>query len=178
MTGRGQSELVLALYPYARGVSFALFATPLSPVDWGIKGLRHRQKKRSRLEIAKNLIDRFQPEVIVLPRRGARPDARLRQIDRMGARIATYATAQVIDCHRFTRADIRACFRAAGAVTRLEIASVIAAHVPAFEHCVPTPRKIWQQEDQRLGLFDAVSLVMTYFCSSSAGCRDELRKAA
>jgi hypothetical protein len=172
MTAPEPSELVLAIYPFARGIAFALFEGPLSPVDWGIKRVRGKRKRMEAFDLAKELIERSQPDVVILQAHRSNRSLHARRVGRLDAMIATYAAGQAIDCHRYARTDIRLCFQHSGAVTRYEIAQAIAGHVTAFSHRVPPVRKLWQSEDERMGLFDAASLVMTYFSSLPA------RKAA
>jgi hypothetical protein len=77
--------------------------------------------------------------------------------------IVSYAHGQSIEVHRYSRRDIRDTFRDVGARSRYEIAQAIAAEVHAFRHRVPPRRKAWKAEDERMKLFEAVSLVMTYY---------------
>ena len=54
-----------------------------------------------------------------------------------------------------------------GAVTRYEIAQAVASQVHAFAHRLPPVRRLWDHEDSRMYLFDAASLAMTCYASSS-----------
>ena len=47
--------------------------------------------------------------------------------------------------------------------TKDEIARAIAKLLPEFAARVPPMRKLWMSEDYRMGLFDALSLVFTYY---------------
>jgi hypothetical protein len=174
MTSREPSELVLGIYPFCRGLAFALFEGPLSPIDWAVKDIRSDRRNALVLEATKELIERYQPDVLVLQAHRTKGGMRGQRIRRLDQMIATYAAGQAIECHRYTREEIRTCFRAAGAVTRYEIAQAIAAHVPALSHRLPPMKKLWQSEDRRMGLFDAASLVMTYFCNANACSSDAL----
>jgi hypothetical protein len=174
MTARQPTELVLALYPCSRGLAFVLFEGPLSPIDWSLKNARGRDRNGSIMEATKVLIDRCQPDVVVLPRHRSKPNRRMRPMHRLEQRIATYAASQAIECHHYSREEIRMCFRDSGAITRYEIAQTIAAHVPALSHRLPPMKKLWQSEDGRMDLFDAASLVMTHFCHTNGFPRAEL----
>lgn len=165
MSERQSSELVLALYPSARGLAFVIFEGPLSPIDWGVKAVRGRHDRITVLfEMAKSLIERYQPEIVVLQghRKGNRRADHARRLEQM---ILTCAAGQNAEAHRYTREDVRNCFRQSGAITRYEIAHAIAAHIPALSHRLPPMKKLWQSEDGRMGLFDAASLALTYFLS-------------
>ena len=164
MSGARERDLVLAVYPFTRGIAFTLFEGPLSPIDWGVKDVRGSRKNAASLEVTKQLIERLQPDILVLldlSRTSGRRSERIRRLQRL---IEIHGLAQAIEVHRFTREDIRKCFKGAGAATRYEIAQTIASHVHALGHRLPPVRKIWKSEDARMGLFDAASLVMTFFC--------------
>jgi hypothetical protein len=161
-----QRELVLSVYPFTRGFAFALFEAPLSPIDWGVKDIRGHDKNARSLEAVKQLIERAQPDILALEDCRGPYDRRSLRIARLQRLIKGYAEGQAVDVHAFTRKDIRQCFKASGAVTRYEIAQAIAAQVHAFGHRLPPVRKIWKSEDARMSLFDAASLVMTFYCGA------------
>lgn len=163
MSRRTGSEFVLGIALSTRGIAFTLFEAPLSPVDWGVHDLTRRGTNERCLELAERLIGRLQPEVVVLedcadPR--SRKSARIHRLHQL---IENYCCGNSIDVRRFSRTQIRACFHAVGAVTRHEIARAIAGQIHAFGHRVPPARRVWTGESPRMNLFDAASLVMTYY---------------
>ena len=165
MTVPETTELVLAICPFSRGLAYVLFEGPLSLIDWAVKDLRADGRTTLSLQVTKSLIERYQPDVIILHARRAKTARRAATARRIEQMIAAYASGQALDCHRYSREQIRRCFQASGARTRFEIAQVIAAHIPALSHRLPPKKKLWQSEDRRMGLFDAASLVMTYYCN-------------
>lgn len=165
MSGPRHTELVLALYPFARGIAFTFFEAPLSPIDWGIKEVRGPERTARALEVAKSLIDRLQPDSLVLADPTDQIGKRSERVKRVEKLIVNYAIGQSVDVHRYSRTDIRACFRGVGARTRYEIAQAIAAQIHAFGLKLPPVRKIWKREDERMSLFDAASLAMTHYCA-------------
>jgi hypothetical protein len=175
MTGARRSELVLAVYPFTRGFAFTLFEGPLSPIDWGVKDIRGRQKNALALDAAKQLIEHLQPDIVVLQDSSGSHGRRSERIHRLHRLIASHAEGQAIEVHRYSRKDIRKCFKETGAVTRYEIAQAIASQIHALGHRLPPVRKIWKSEDARMGLFDAASLVMTFYCQG--GERSEAASA-
>ncbi len=154
---------VLAIHPFSRGLAFALFEAPLSPIDWGVKDIRGKEKNARSLEVAKQLIEQHQPDVLVLEDCASPYNRRARRIHRLQLLIANYATGQATEVHSYTRSNIRECFKAVGAATRYEIAQAIASQITAFGHRLPPLRKLWMSEDVRMGLFDAVSFIMTFY---------------
>jgi hypothetical protein len=163
MSRAESKRLVLALHPFTRGLAFALFEAPLSPIDWSIKDVRGKQKNARMLEAAKKLIEQHQPDVLVLEECVGPHTRRGGDVRRLLKLIANHGVGQSIEVHTYARASIRECFRAVGATTRYEIAQAIASQIAAFGHQLPPLRKLWMSEDVRMGLFDAVSLVMTFY---------------
>ena len=168
MTQNTHPSFVLALYPTSHGFSFVLFEGPDAPFDWGVKEVREKRKNPKVLDDVKALIELYHPEVLVMEdtdKGKIRRAARIRRLYRM---LRHLASIEEIDVHRFTRADIRACFASVGAVTKYEIAKAIATQIPAFAHRLPRVRKLWMSEDPRQGLFDAAALGLTYYANTKA----------
>jgi len=153
------SEMVLALYPTNRGVGFILMRGPLSPVDWGTRGARGKQKNARCLEKVMALIDAHQPDAIVLEDPTAPGSSRSPRIKRLTRGIATLADSRAIDVHVYPRSRVKECFEKFGARTRHEIAMVITA----LERFVPRRRRVWEVEDPRMSIFNATALAVTYF---------------
>lgn len=175
MSGLRHRDLVLAVHPFTRGIAFTLFEGPLSPIDWGVKDIRGRQKNVASLEAIKRLIERLQPDILVLQDLAGPSERRSQRVRRLQRLIEIYAQAEALEVHRYTREDIRECFKEAGASTRYEIAQAIASQVHAFGHRLPPVRKIWKSEDARMGLFDAASLVMTFYCQGGENLPQDVR---
>lgn len=163
MTVAEPKELVLALYPFVRGLAFVFFEGPESPFEWGVKAIKEKDKNRKTLEVVQKLIDQYRPEVLVIEdtsERGSRRTSRIRKLYRMLAHIAD---AEYVDVSRCTKKEIQACFKPVGASTKYEIAKAIALQIPAFAHRMPRFRKPWMDEDPRQSFFDAAALGLTYY---------------
>jgi len=173
MTAVGEPESVLAIYPFHRGVAYTLFETPLSPLDWGVKRVRGDTKNALLFEAAQRLIDLHQPEVLVLEDSSDSIGRRSQRSHRLQMLIVGCAQARAIEVRALRKKDIRACFKQLGAVNRYEIAQVIGARVHAFERHVPPVRRLWMREDERIGLFGAASLAMTFYHHYGQGFMSE-----
>jgi hypothetical protein len=163
MNSRRRYNLVLAVYPNARGFAFALFEAPLAPVDWGVVEVRGENKNRECIQRISSMFGEYQPEALVLQDMSGREARRARRIRDLNEAIATLAETQGISIFAYSRAQVLKCFEDLGSPTRHRIAEVIAKHVPAFERYLPPVRKIWKSEDSRMGLFDAAALILTFF---------------
>lgn len=164
MTGRRlHDETVLTIVPTHKGLAYTFFEAPLSPIDWGLKHVRDKDKNARSLEIVGQLCRSLRPDTLVIedcPPGHCRRSPRIR---RLFALIVTYAATENLTLARYTRHTIRTTFSEAGAITRYEIAQAIASYVPALTHRMPRIRKLWQSEDIRFALFDAAALALTHY---------------
>src|SRR5450631_652508 len=163
MTDAHPQNLVLALYPFTKGVAFVFFEGPESPFEWGVKNIKKTHKNSKTLEAIKKLIDRYRPEVLVIEDTtdgGSRRTSRIRKLYRM---LVHFAEAEYVDLHRCSKTEVKTCFASVGAGTKYEIAKAIATQIPAFAHRIPRFRKPWMSEDPRQSLFDAAALGLTYY---------------
>ena len=111
------------------------------------------------------LLHLLQPSVVVLQDCEGKLSRCTNRIEKLINRISALARTKHIKVYRYSRADIRACFAYYGARTKDEIARAIAKLLPEFAARVPPMRKLWMSEDYRMGLFDALSLVFTYYAN-------------
>ena len=155
--------VVLAIYPMTRGVAFALMKSPLAPIDWGIKGINGRDKHGSCLEKAAVLIERHQPDAVVLEDPTSPRLIRARGIERLTRATESLARHEGIGVYRYPRSAVQDCFSQFGARTRYDIAAAIATRIPAFERFLPHRRKLWESEDPRMGIFRAAALALTHY---------------
>lgn len=156
-----RDDLILAFYPNARGFAYVIFEGPRSPVDWGIADVpRRKGRVDTYVRRLSTLIDRYRPEVLVLREArgiGLTPDMQ-----------ASYQAARALGRSRGlrtcaqSRSKIRQAFAHLKLPTRYAIAEGIVRDIPMFTPLMPPPRKIWNGEDRRMGLFDAASLALSY----------------
>ncbi len=164
MSNTKRHGLVLSIYATTGGFAYALFEGPLSPVDWGTRGARGKDKNVRCVESVAKLVEAHQPDVLVIEDCTALGSRRSLRIRRLYRSIEVWAGNQAIETHSYSRNLIREAFGKLGALTKREIAEVIARHIPAFDHRLPPVRRAWMSEDPRMGLFDAAALVMTFYC--------------
>jgi hypothetical protein len=162
-----RGETVLALYPTTRGLGFVVTRTPLSPIDWGTRMVKSRNKNVVCLRHVAALIDANQPDAIVMEDPTAPGSLRSNRIRRLVRSIASLAETQTIDVHVFPRSRVMECFERYGAKSRYETAVAISKQISALERFLPSRRRRWQTDSPRLCIFNAAALAMTYFATSS-----------
>lgn len=163
MSHKQFESFILAIYPSARGFAFVVFEGPESPFDWGTKEFRGADKNAHSLNAIRELIERYRPDAIVIEDftdDGTRRSSRIRGLYRS---IVQLAQTECIDLFRYSKTQVRHCFGAAGLMTKYDIATAIARHIPAFGHRLPPLRKTWMSEDGRQNLFDAAALGLTHY---------------
>lgn len=163
MRPNATDEVVLAVVPTSRGIAYAAFEAPLSPIDWGLKLIKDKDKNARSLEVVAKLCTALRPDTLVIEDMTAPDCKRSDRVRRLYALIATLAQTDNRLLAQYSRVKVKSTFREAGAITRFEIAQAIATYVPAFAYRLPKVRKLWQSEDRRLALFDAAALALTHF---------------
>jgi hypothetical protein len=160
---RPQGDLVLAVYPSARGFGFAVFERPRSLVDWGVRGIRGQRKNAQALAKVQELLAFYRPDFLITEDHEGAGSRRGRRVQDLIDAIADTAAKQGVVSRSFSRADVRTRFQHLGARAKGEIARAIAREFPELAPRLPPVRRIWMSEDARMNIFDAVALGMTFF---------------
>jgi hypothetical protein len=95
--------------------------------------------------------------------RGGSGDSATAALEASIKRLTVLARDKGVPVHILSRRDIRQALAQFGSTSRYAIAGAIAKGIPAFAPLLPTPRKIWNGEDRKMGLFDAAGLALTFF---------------
>lgn len=176
MSWASRYSLVAAIYLNARGFAYVIFEGPLSPLDWSIVEVRGKDRKEKVLARVNSILARYMPDALVLQNMSESGTHRPHRIRRLNESIAGAARDAGISISSFSRAEIRQHFAYVGSSnTKDAIAQTIAKHIPAFERFLPKPRKPWESEGARMGLFayranDAVAILVRFLCCIHPFC--------
>lgn len=162
MSGYTHRPFILSVYPTSRGFAFVLFEAAEAPFDWGSKEIRERKKNQKTLEKIEKLLDRYQPEALVIEDTRGK-SVRSERVMRLYRMILHLAETKAVPVFRYSKQEVRQCFSSVGASTKYEIALAIAEQIPSFLHRLPPIRKIWKSADARQALFDAAALGITHY---------------
>jgi hypothetical protein len=157
---RKKDHVVMAFYPNARGFAYVVFEGPHCPIDWRIAEIPRRYKVRRSTSRLACLMDQYRPDVLVM-RKMPEHTPSDNQLD-FGA-VAAVSRRTGIRVVQVSRSQVKEAFAGIGTPTRYAIATAIAHNIPIFAPLLPPPRKIWNGEDRRMGLFDAAALALTFF---------------
>jgi len=157
-----QAKRVLAVDPTSRGFGFVILEGPEILIDWGVKQIRTRKHRRC-LERIEELIERYEPDVIVLEDCAAKRSRRCQRVCTLIQGIRALAACNKVPTRCFSRLRVRQVFSEQDASTKHEIATAIARQLPELKPHLPPVRKPWMSEDERMAIFDAVALALTYY---------------
>lgn len=155
-------KLALAIDPTSRGFGYALFEGPQIPLDWGTTEIRFLQNQNS-LERVKKLIDFYHPEVIILEDCSDGSTRRCERVKDLLDQIKLFAKQEKIQVVKYSSDQVKEVFSFFDIHTKDEIAQKICEWLPELTPRVPPTRKPWMSEDRRMGIFDAVALILTYY---------------
>jgi Holliday junction resolvasome RuvABC endonuclease subunit len=167
MTVRTHYGFVIAIYPNSRGLAFVVLENAMSVVDWGVRGARYKHSHSRYLTAIAVLLERYQPAVLVLQDMSPAGTHRAQRIQNLNEAIMDFAEGRGIPVRSYSRERVRETFALPGRATKEAIAEAIAKHIPAFKRHIPPPRKPWNSEHARMGLFDAAALALTFFWRNS-----------
>jgi len=156
---------ILAVDPTSKGIGFVVLEGRKHLIDWGVKSARGEKNETCLLHVA-SLLDRYRPDVLLIEEhrhRSSRRSARVRAL--LGA-IARLARGKQIRVSRVSRRAVRAAFASAGASTKHQIATVITLEYKELGTYLPRRRKPWMSEDERMGVFNAVSFALAHLGAS------------
>ena len=154
--------VVMAIVPNARGFGYAVFEGAL-PVDWGVSDVAGADRNKTYMRRITALVGKYEPDVLLLRHPTETRSPRVADLIRA---TATVARASGALCVPVPRAQVREAFGYLPRPTRVAIAHAIAERIAFFEPLLPPVRKIWNSEDRRMGLFDAVALALAYLDGS------------
>jgi Holliday junction resolvasome RuvABC endonuclease subunit len=150
---------VLAIDPTSKGFGFVVLEGPTRLLDWGSRTVQGNADKAC-LRRVSALTGQYDPEVVVLENcDGSR---RVPRVRRLIGRILEQAKAGGLRASLVSRRQVQAAF--APASTKHEIASAIAERLSELRLVLPEKRTlIMSTEDQRMNVFDAAALALTWF---------------
>jgi Holliday junction resolvasome RuvABC endonuclease subunit len=153
---------VLAIDPSTRGFGFAILEGPNRLIDWGVKEAKKNKNART-LKLIEDLMDRYQPNVVVVEDYTGKGSRRCLRIQGLINDISKLAAKGKIKVRSVSRIKVKQAFSESGASNKQEIAMAIANRFPELAPRLPRFRKPWMSEDYRMSIFDAVAFAITFF---------------
>ncbi len=160
--GRALESRVIALDPTSHGFGFVVFEGGTRLVDWGHAHARPCTNEKC-LEMVAKLFAYYFPRLVVMEDWDSKESRRGARVRKLFTQIVEFTEASHAKVTRFSQKDIQRAFSTDGSPTKYEIAQMIALEFPELSFRLPPPRKIWMSEDERMSIFDAVALALTFF---------------
>ena len=160
---------VLALDPMSRGFGYAVLEGPTNLVDWGIRNAPN-DNPRTLLAKISELIALYHPDVIVIEDCRHVRSRRRQRVRGAITQVAALATAET-KVQLIPAALVRNVFGRGRAVTKHQIATLVAEHFPEIGYRLPPKRKPWMPEDARFAIFDAVAFGLTFLLLDDTDAR-------
>jgi Holliday junction resolvasome RuvABC endonuclease subunit len=151
-----EATRILAIDPTSKGFGFAILEGPTALIDWGVRHASEDKNRRS-LEKVSELIDRYQPDVLVVERTTAKGCRRRLRARQLIEDLPGLALEHGLRTKRVSRRRAQLCFSKTGSATKRQIAVALTLRFPELEPHLPPVRKPWMGEDERMSIFDAVA---------------------
>jgi hypothetical protein len=156
------SMRVVAIDLTNEGVALATLDGPRHLVDWGTHRFA-KDRDDATVTAIKRHMDHYEPEALVIEdctAFGSRKGARIRDLADLVARMGQALGAKVVRIPR--RLSLRVC---AGSVlaSKHVLADRLVARFPDLRLSRPSKRRIWEGEDYRFNLFDAIAFGLTAY---------------
>lgn len=155
-------DLILSIDPTKRGFAYILFEGPKHPIDWGFVHNRAFSQKKSKNRLTQ-LLDYYEPDVIAAEDLEKSPHHRSKNAKELIETAKSLAEERTIRSVLYERATVLDVFGFFHAQSKYEIAKTIIEWLPVLAPHLPPKRKIWMCEDERINLFDAAALALTYY---------------
>lgn len=160
---------VLAIDPIPKGITFVVVEREDLLLDWGFR-VRQGGTKRL-LERVEDLISRYEPDYLVVEDFEGEGSHRRPSAEKIIRALQRLAKRKGLRCRAFSRQEIRQAFPV-DMRTRSRIAKCLIERYPELGDTLPPPRKWYESgEDERMSIFDAVSLVDAFFKFRGTGSR-------
>ncbi len=153
---------ILAIDPMTKGFGYALLEMPFHLAAWGraYVDLDGPAGTVSRLD---SLLLEHKPECVVFEDMKAPGSRRRHRVRGLMADLVKCVRARGIPVRTVSRLAVRRRFAPEGEkITKRAIAEMLVKYFPELAAELPRPRKVWESENDRMAIFDALSFAVTY----------------
>lgn len=153
---------ILAVDPIHKGFGYAVFEPPLHLVAYGLARVEGDKQAGAIAQFEKLLTD-FRPDAVVLEDVEAPGSRRRHRVRELLKKLAKCARDRGITAATVSRSAVIECFSSPDEqATKYSIAKWLVETFPELGPKLPPPRKLWESEDERMAIFDALALAVTY----------------
>lgn len=165
MNQKSFKKRVLAIAPSARGFGYCLMEGG-AMIEWGYKGVDGNKNVHAMAKVGR-LMKHYSPDGIVLQDinatvKGCSRYPRIKILHRKMAELAAKRKCQIA---LISGESLRILLTGNAKGTKQQMAEILALKFPELAAKLPPKRCIWQSENCRMDLFDAVGLAAVYWMS-------------
>jgi len=152
---------ILAIDPTTKGFGYTVFDLPKHLVAWGMAHVKGDKRTGAIFRFVA-LLDQFRPDAVVLENTTAKGSRRYPRVRELLETLGKIARERGLEVQTVSRLAVIAHFSNDEPATKHSIAKTLAVDYPQLAEKVPRKRKIYQSEDERIAVFDALSLAVTF----------------
>lgn len=153
---------VLAIDPIHKGFGYAVFEPPLDLIASGLARVEGDKQAGAVAHFEKLLTD-YLPNAVVLEDVKAPGSRRRYRVRGLIDALAEFAADRGVTVATVSRKAVIECFSLPKErTTKYKIAKWLSEAFPVLQPKLPLPRKAWESEDERMAIFDALALAVTY----------------
>lgn len=162
---------ILGLVLSSRGFGYAVMEGENALLDFGRKRI-YGDRNEGTLAGIQQVINRNKPDVLVLQDVScAKGTYRVPRVKELTRKIVALAKQQDLKLVKISGRELRARLLGNEDGTKHEMAVLMAQRFPdELASRLPAKRKLWENEDPRMDIFDAVGLMVS-FCLTHQGCK-------
>ena len=157
MPPSGPAGSLMSIYPSRRGFGFAVGSESLGLSDWGLARVRSKTIEAF-MERVDGLAYRHGAFIIIVE--DIADTLRGDRVKRYVQRLAQYAHERRLGICVVARHERAALLSLHPRASNHDIATAIAMRFPELEVHLPSRRRRWQSEDERIAIFAAVSCLL------------------
>lgn len=155
MRASTDASRLIALDPTRRGFAYVILEVPHNLIDWGVV----QAEGAACVKRLEELLGRFKPERFVIEDYTASECRRTQSVKEFLWSLEMLALVKGLGALRVARTAVRERFAEHG-TSKQAIAEVLVDHFPELRPRLPRARKPWMSEDERMNIFDALSLAL------------------
>ena len=158
----GETKRIVALDPTSHGFGFVVLENPTTLIDWGHVQVEPDAHEKC-MELIAQIITRYVPYAVVTEDWKSKESRRCARVRKLLEEVARFVEDSDARAVRFSWPDVKKTFSTDSTITKQEMAQKIALEFRELSYRLPPPRKLWMSEDDRMSIFDAAALALTYF---------------
>lgn len=153
---------ILAVDPTRRGFGYVVFEGLGLLIDWGTREARTEDKNERSLERLQALLDRYEPDVLVVEDCEARGSRRCERVQELLEEMVELAESEEIEVRPIGPREVDTTFEdlIEHPDNKHDFARVVAELYPPLRPQLPPKRELYESETERMAIFDAAALAL------------------